>query len=519
MSRMHHTFPGPGVAALTGLLGIVALGPLAGLSGPGGPALLPALPAAPPGPAADPTPGDFTGHWQGDLNVAGTSLRLVFHIEASDDGGLTAPLDSPDQGATWIPVESVTVEDDSLRLDVRAAAALYVGRLTAEGGTIEGEWRQGGSSLPLTVERVVETGPADGEEVGETRRPQDPEPPRPYAEETVRFDVPGADVTLEGTLTLPPGDRPVPAVVLVSGSGAQDRNSALAGHRPFLVLADHVTRGGVAVLRTDDRGVGGSTGSTFGSTIDDRARDVLAAVRFLGERPGIDRERIGVLGHSEGGWVVPLAAAEAPGEIAFAVLMAGPGQSPRELLLSQQRALLTAQGAGEARIAALHAFIAGNFDIIVATPDTATAREQLLERRRTILSELPDAQRGALEAYFDEQSDAARDQALSVANTAWFRDLLALDAAPSLRAMEQPALALLAARDLQVPAEANAPLLSRLLDADARPDREVRVLEGLNHLFQPAETGLPAEYAAVDTTMSAAALEAIGGWIGETVGR
>jgi pimeloyl-ACP methyl ester carboxylesterase len=511
MNRINTMLRNTGVGAVTGLFGIVALVPLAGLFGPVARGPFPALPTSPSTTAADPAPADFVGHWQGDLDVGGTSLRLVFHIEASEDGGLAATLDSPDQGATGIPVETVTVKGDSLRLDIAAASAVYVGRLTAEGQTIEGEWRQGGTTLPLTVERV--------DEVEKRPRPQDPEPPLPYAEETVRIDVPGADVTLEGTLTLPPGDGPVPAVVLVSGSGPQDRDETVAGHRPFLVLADHLTRRGVAVLRTDDRGVGGSTGSTFRSTMDDRARDVLAAVRFLGERPGIDRQRIGLLGHSEGGWVAPLAATEAPDEIAFAVLMAGPGQSPRDLMLSQQRTLLTAQGSEDAEIAAREAFLEGNFDIILASPDTATARTRLLERRARILTELPDAQRRALETYFEEQTDAERDQALRLANSAWFRDLLAFDAASSLRAMEQPVLALLGTKDVQVPADENAPLLAGLLNADARPDREVRVLPGLNHLFQPSETGLPSEYAAIDTTMSAAALEAVGGWITAVVGR
>lgn len=505
MSRIHAILRNTGVGAVTGLFGIVALAPLAGLFGPVARAPLPAPPAPPPQAA------DFVGHWQGDLDVGGTTLRLVFHIEASDDAELAATLDSPDQGATGIPVESVTVEGDSIHLDVRAAAALYVGRLTADAETIEGEWRQGGTALPLTVERV--------DEVEQRRRPQNPEPPHPYAEETVRIDVPGVDATLEGTLTLPTGDGPVPAVVLISGSGPQDRNSTLAGHRPFLVLADHLTRRGVAVLRTDDRGVGGSTGSTFGSTLDDRARDVLAAVRFLGERPGIDRQRIGLLGHSEGGWVVPLAATEAPDQIAFAVLMAGPGQSPRNLLLSQQRALLTAQGSDAAEIAARETFLGGNFEIILATPDTAETRARLLERRQTILAELPDAQRGALETYFEEQTDAARDQALQLANTTWFRDLLAFDAEPSLRAMDQPVLALFGANDVQVPVDENAPLLERLLNAEGRPDREVRVLPGLNHLFQPSDTGLPAEYVTIETTLAPAALDAVGDWIERWTGR
>jgi pimeloyl-ACP methyl ester carboxylesterase len=461
---------------------------------------------------------EFTGDWRGSLSVGGNELSIVFHIESADDGKLTATMDSPDQGARGIPVASVEVRVDSLRLDIRAASAVYVGRMVGDGEIIEGEWRQGGTRLPLTVKRGQEGGSDDREEMEEPRRPQEPEPPHPYGTESVRIDVPGFDVTLAGTLTIPPGEPYAPAVVLASGSGPQDRDGTVAGHRLFLVLADHLTRRGVAVLRFDDPGVGGSTGSYFDSTLEDRAAGVLAAVRLLRERSEIDPDRIGVLGHSEGGWVASLAAARAPEAIAFAVLMAGPAQNPTELLLTQQREMLAARGAGEAEIEARDAFLAGNLDIIRASPDAATARARLLARRTRILEELPHDERAALEAYLAGQSDAERDRLLWIAGTSWFRHLLAFDAGGLLRTMDQPALALFGARDLQVPAKENAPFMERLLNAERRTDRAVRVLPGLNHLFQPAETGLPAEYGRIATTLAPAALEAVSGWIARVIG-
>lgn len=513
-TRSRRSGPAPGLPSRRLVAGALAA-LLISLLGPVPSAQAAGLPGSAPSPDEA---ADFVGDWQGSLSVGGNELSIVFHIEPTDDGKLTATMDSPDQGARGIPVASVEVRGDSLRLDIRAASAIYVGRLVGDGEIIEGEWRQGGTTLPLTVERVDEGGAGDAEGVGEPRRPREPQPPHPYGTESVRMDVPGPDVTLAGTLAIPPGEPPAPGVVLVSGSGPQSRDGEVAGHRPFLVLADHLARRGVAVLRFDDPGVGGSTGSYFDSTLQDRAAGVLAAVRLLRERSEIDPDRIGVLGHSEGGWVASLAAARAPEAIAFAVLMAGPAQNPTDLLLTQQREMLAARGAGEAEIEARDAFLARNLDIIRASPDAATARARLLARRSRVLEELPHDERAALAAYLDGQSDAERDRLLWIAATSWFRHLLAFDAAGPLRTMDQPALALFGARDLQVPAKENAPLMERLLDAACRTDRAVRVLSGLNHLFQPAATGLPAEYGRIETTLAPAALEAASGWIGRVVG-
>lgn len=255
------------VAALVGLFGVGALVPRAA------------------GAPESPPQTEFVGVWQGTLAVGQTRLRIVFHVGESSDGELEGMLDSPDQGAMGIPVETVTVAGDSIRLDIGAINAIYAGRLTEERQAIDGEWRQGGLAVPLELERV--------KEAPVLRRPQEPEPPYPYQEEAVEIEVPGAGVTLAGTLTLPPGGGPDPAVVLVSGSGAQDRDETVAGHHPFLVLADHLSRGGVAVLRMDDRDVGGSqaTPRRRRSRRPDRAR-VARAQPSLSTQP--DRAAHGV---------------------------------------------------------------------------------------------------------------------------------------------------------------------------------------------------------------------------------
>lgn len=469
--------------------------------------------AAPPAAASDrPAGAELAGPWQGSLDLGEIRLRLVFHLEAAHDGGYTATLDSPDQGATGIPASRVAVDEGAVEIEVAAIGGAYSGRLAADGESVEGEWRQGGTTLPLRLERV------DG--VAEVRRPQEPRPPYPYTEEEVTVEVPKADgVTLAGTLTLPPGDGPHPAVVLVSGSGPQDRDETLAGYRPFLVLADHLGRRGVAVLRLDDRGVGGSTGSTPESTLGDRADDALAAVRYLRGRSEVDGTRVGLVGHSEGGWVAPLVAVEAPDRVAFVVMLAGPAQSPRDLLRSQRRALLEAQEVDGTTVTALLTLQERAFAVLDETPDPAAARSRIEGLREAVLADLPEDQRAGLAAYFADRPEAERGLMVETVTTPWFRDLLAFDPAPVLRRLDVPLLALYGDRDLQVPAAENAPLLRRMLGEDRGGEHTVRVLPGRNHLFQPSETGLPAEYFIIETTIDPEVLELVGDWIAETAGR
>src|SRR5690606_39165539 len=255
-----------------------------------GAATVAALTASLPAHAQAPTraPATVVGDWLGTLEVPGARLRIVFHI-VEDEGGLTATMDSPDQGAFGIETGAVVLAGDSLTIEVPAAFGRYTGEV--RGDTITGTWSQGGASLPLVLART--------EGVEAPRRPQHPEPPFPYdaVDVTIPTDEPG--VTLAGTLTKPHGDGPFPAVVLISGSGPQDRDETVSGHKPFLVIADALTRRGVAVLRYDDRGFGGSTGNFATATTADFANDALAAVRFLVGRDDIDPARIGLIGHSE----------------------------------------------------------------------------------------------------------------------------------------------------------------------------------------------------------------------------
>jgi dipeptidyl aminopeptidase/acylaminoacyl peptidase len=243
-------------------------------------------------------------------------------------------MDSPDQGASGIHVETVTYKNGNLILEVKSIRGVFEGTLKEDGKTIEGEWKQAGSVFPLVLYYV--------DKVPETRREQDPVKPYPYAEEEVTYENKEAGVKLAGTLTYPDSVGPFPAVILITGSGPQNRDEGILGHRPFLVISDYLTRQGIAVLRVDDRGVGGSTGNFSQATTEDFVEDVLAGVEYLKSRKDIDSSRIGLLGHSEGGLIAPLVAVKSP-DVAFIILMAGPGVTGEKIIMSQSELISRAE--------------------------------------------------------------------------------------------------------------------------------------------------------------------------------
>ncbi|MDZ7716434.1 MAG: alpha/beta fold hydrolase [Balneolaceae bacterium] len=271
---------------------------------------------------------DITGQWNGVLNVMGSQLELVFHIEETDNG-YSATFDSPDQGAMGIPFSSASFSDDTLRLAASNISATYKGVLKAD--SLIGTWSQGGQSFPLNMSR-------NEVKKEEPKRPQEPEKPYPYYEEEVTFKNEKDSLTLAGTLTIPEKTGSYPAVILISGSGAQNRNEEILGHKPFLVLADHLTRNGIAVLRYDDRGTAESTGDHSTATSKDFAQDVISAIEYLQSREEIDSDNIGLVGHSEGGLIAPMVANDTD-DVAFIVMLAGPGVPGKEISLMQARTL------------------------------------------------------------------------------------------------------------------------------------------------------------------------------------
>ena len=452
--------------------------------------------------AQEPTraPSAVVGDWLGTLAVPGGSLRIVFHITEAN-GGLAATMDSPDQGAFGIPTGAVRLTGDTLSIEVPIVYGRYRGEV--RGDTIEGTWSQGVASFPLVVVRTEEAAPP--------RRPQHPEPPYPYdaIDVTIPTDDPG--VTLAGTLTKPHGDGPFPAVVLISGSGPQDRDETLFGHKPFLVIADALTRHGVAVLRYDDRGFGGSTGNFAAATTADFANDALAAVRYLRGRSDIDPARIGLIGHSEGGIVAPMAARRSD-DVAFVVLLAGPGVPFEELLPIQIERIALADGATPEAAAAMRRGTRRLMEIARDTPDRNEAAAKMREAVREMIDALPPDQRDTF-GTTPQMREAAIAQQVTFFNSPWMRFLIGHDPADDLRRLSIPVLALNGTLDLNVPPDVNLPPIRRALEEAGNPASRVYELPGLNHLFQPARTGLGREYGTIETTFDPSALELLVNWI------
>ena len=425
--------------------------------------------------------GPIVGDWYGTLQAPGAALPLVFHIKA--DG--TATFDSPAQHALGL-VATATVVDGKVSVTLQAIHAGFQGAASADGNSLTGVWTQG--DLPLTMTR---TAPAAAPA---PKRPQTPKPPFPYRAEDVTYVNPASGLKLAGTLTLPRGSGPFPAVLLITGSGTQDRDGTVFDHKPFLLIADALTRRGVAVLRVDDRGAGGSeAGDIAKATSASFATDVAAGVAFLRGRQDIDPARIGLIGHSEGGMIAPLVAAQDP-RIAFLVLMAAPGVDGVELLLSQNRAIAEASGA----------------------PPTAV--EAMLKTKRAWFEAARDARneddgRVRLNAVLDRQGAPVgaptRAQVLSLA-APWWHYTLNTRPADTLKQIKVPVLAIGGSKDLQVPAAANLAAIKTALAGDR--DVTTRELPGLNHLLQTAGTGLPDEYGTIEETMAPVALSTIVDW-------
>ncbi|HTL95074.1 MAG TPA: alpha/beta fold hydrolase [Gemmatimonadaceae bacterium] len=437
--------------------------------------------------------GRVAGTWEGLLSTGATKLRLELLVRDSA-GALTGNMRSLDQGGATASAH-VAAAGDSLTVDVPDWHIGYTGVLASSGDSLHGTFRQGGTSMPLAFGRS--SAPVSAE------RPQDPKPPFPYATSDVTVEsVPG--VRLAGTLIMPPGRGPFPAVVFVTGSGPQDRDEALMGHRPFLVIADYLARHGMASLRYDDRGVAKSTGSFDKATSADFSQDAEAAVHYLMHVKGVASNHVGILGHSEGGVIGPMVAARSR-DVAFLVLMSGPGVPGDSILLLQGRAIAVAMGASEDVAATGTKNQRVLLEAVAQSSDSVDAAARLAKAKDSILTAVPSDRRAAAEAQIDQGTT----QLLSP----WFRYFVRYDPRPALRRVHVPVLALGGSLDLQVPARENLAAIDTALRAGGNRDYRVEELPKLNHLFQTATTGAPSEYATIEQTVAPAALDAIATWI------
>jgi len=445
-------------------------------------------PAAPPAtPAAS---SDFDGDWWGVVTAGGHSLRLGFKIHA----GGKSTLESPDQGARGLELSAVKIEGDSVHLEFAPGRLTYEGKRGADKDTLEGRILQGPTATPLTLHRGPE--PAAVAEVRKPR-PQEPVKPYPYRSEDVAYENTAEHVHLAGTLTLPEGKGPFPTVLLITGSGAQDRDETLLGHKPFLVLSDALTRRGIAVLRVDDRGMGGSTGDFTNSTTGDFATDVEASLAYLRTRPEVDKRHLGLIGHSEGGIIAPMVAARDPG-VSFIVMMAGAGVPGRDILLYQQEQAFLMAGAPQTKVDQLMASRRKLYAALASNVDDATALKQvgdILAEESKLTGAPPETLRAVAPQF------ASR----------WGRYFANYDPTVDLKRLHIPVLVLNGSKDTQVDPLLNLPPIRAAL----ANNRQATVMElpGLNHLFQPAVTGQVAEYQTIETTIDPSVLKLIGDWV------
>ncbi len=431
------------------------------------------------------------GLWQSALETHGMRLRLQLHVAHDTDGQLVGALDSLDQQVTGLPAIRMEFKEAAFRFEIPAVAGTFDGTLNPAKNKLIGTWSQTGAEEKIEFVR--------SDQPLELRRPQTPAKPYPYREEEVSFSNAAASVTLAGTLTLPKGSGPFPAALLIAGSGPNDRDESLASHRPFLVLADHLTRKGIAVLRYDKRGIGKSTGSVDKATTLDLASDAQAALSYLKTRKEIDPAKIALIGHSEGAIIASLLASRTK-DVAGAVLLAAPATFGEETLLNQSELIGKAADLTDEQLEASLNFDQAAYDLVRTEKDPAALREKLtsLVRETGLAAAMPPV---LLETQ------------MRMMESPWFRFFLDYDPLPNLKTLQVPVLALYGQKDLQVSAKANLPLLKQALQDAGNKDSDVRELPDLNHLFQHAYSGTPAEYAAIEETFSPDALQIISDWL------
>ena len=434
----------------------------------------------------------YLGNWEGVIGEGAIDLNIGMVFEDAA-GNMQASITIPAQGFEGlVKIEEISEGSITMLIQGIPGNPTFNGMLV--GDLLEGTFTQGGQELDFNLKRTSEAITLE--------RPQDPKEPLPYLSEDVRLDNNG--IAIAGTLTLPEGEGPFTAVIMITGSGPQDRNESLAGHRPFLVISDALTRAGYAVLRTDDRGVRGTDGDLSQASYDDLSSDIVAGLEFLQSRDDI--AQVGLFGHSEGGYLAPLVAAERD-DVAFIISMAGPSVSGLEVLELQNRLIFEQEGATEEEIQAQIDYLRVLGDALnrEAYVEAAVLTEARI--KESFASAEPDELPGEV-----VQEQMLEAQVASIA-TPYFRNIMVFNPQPYLEQLEMPVLAFYGGKDIQVDATQNVePLRSALANNE---DFTIEVFDNLNHLMQPAETGNLDEYAEIAITVAPEVLELITTWLQE----
>ena len=449
---------------------------------------------------------DVTGEWNAAIGPGGV-IRLITRVQSGPCGLYVGSIDSPDQGQTGLPLTSVQVAEDTLVIE-----AAYMGLRIALPLSGSDERRAVMDQNGVRSEIVMRRGTSESA----LRRPQEPQSPYPYQQQEVVFQSRAKGIRLGGSLTLPTGPGPHPAVVFISGSGAQDRDETIAGHKPFLVLGDHLTRLGYAVLRTDDRGVGASTGNVLHSDLWDIADDVRAGIDYLRSLPEIDAARIGLLGHSEGGYVAPLVAAS-DDQVAFVLLLGAPAVGGRELMLAQRAALTRGSGAPPEHVRLDSMMLAEIFAVLAERPSDDRIAATVDSALSAWLLRLRGEERSHVSSQLRARTAAADSQSADLWRSKWFKGLFHYDPGVYLQKMTVPLFALIGELDLQVPAAQSVERFRTLYRGPRQRLLSLHTPSRINHMLQPASTGRMDEYMAIDVTIAPVVLQLMEEWLGRTM--
>lgn len=438
---------------------------------------------------------DISGAWTGSLDIQGNKLYLIFNIK-NNGGSYSATLDSPSQGAKDIPVTRVSFIDSKLIMEIDGPQITYEGVYT--NAAFKGTFKQSGFELPMDLSKDMPV----------MNRPQEPKGPFPYYSEDVTFTNKKENFILAGTLTLPQKEGNFPVVVLISGSGPQDRNSEIFGHKSFWVIADYLTRKGIAVLRVDDRGVGQSKGDRSKATTKDFATDTQAAVEYLKTRKEINIKKIGLIGHSEGGLIAPMIAAENPKDIAFIVLMAGSGTPGKEVLLEQNNLIGKASGMSEEELAAAYKTNKSIYDILQPNADSNNLKKQLHQLLKVNFDSAPENEKPS-----EKEQDEIINGQIAVLTSPWYMYFINYDPAIVLKNVKCPVLVLNGDQDFQVSAQTNVSAIKNALEKSGNKKVTSYIFPKMNHLFQECKTCTLAEYGLLEQTIAPEVLQEISQWI------
>ena len=432
---------------------------------------------------------NIEGTWHGLIEIPGKPLKISFNIE-KNGSDFSATMDVPEQGAKGLPMNTVVFENNKLVMNLEMAGIVYEG-IWENDEKINGKFMQGGMVLPLNLSRKEQI-------IEKPKRPQTPQPPFDYNVEDITIENTKEKFQIGGTLTLPKNKEFKTVVILISGSGQQNRNSALFDHQPFWVIADFLTKNGIAVLRYDDRGVGQTGGDVMNATSENFAEDVLAAVAYLKSRNDLKSKKIVLLGHSEGGLIAPLVATKSK-DIAGLVLLAGPGVAGDVLLVEQSYLIGKASGLSEIQLNKVKETNTKIYEVIKTEKDLASIKAKL---------------KPILEAEFANLDPAQKNQAvaqqMATVGSSWFQYFVKYDPKPVLEKINIPILALNGDKDLQVPAKLNIDAMKKIVPAK---NLTTKIYPNLNHLFQTAQTGNVPEYATIEETFNEIVLMDIKSWI------